>query len=224
MGTRLLVEVVNAAPATLTHREAWVLAVLAGDADDESRTTRSSVEDPALLRRARVSRPQMYAVLRTLAAKGVLKRTAAGHRHGTAQYEVLPLDTPAPAAAEAPKRKAPAQPAPPQPRRERPAARASPAGFEDFWQAYPRKVAKGSARTAYVKAVKRGADPATVTAAAAKHAAQWRAAHTEVRFIPHPATWLNQERYEDETDPTPAHQQPQIPGARYTDPTEKGIF
>ncbi|MEU1152671.1 hypothetical protein ABZ369_06580 [Streptomyces sp. NPDC005918] len=227
MGTRLIVEVVHAAPATLTHREAWVLAVLAEDAHDETRTTQSSVEDENLLRRARVSRPQMYAVLRALIAKGVLKRTAAGHRHGAARYELLPLSTaaPAPIAPEAPTRPARKPPAqPPQPRRARPAPRVAPAGFEEFWETYPRKAAKGSARTAYAKAVKRGADPTALTAAAAKHAAQWRAAHTEARFIPYPATWLNQERYEDETDPAPGHQQPQLPTGRYQDPTEKGIF
>ncbi|MFZ3569458.1 hypothetical protein ACNYS0_21130 [Streptomyces sp. BH034] len=226
MGTRLVVEVVNAAPTTLTHREAWVLAVLAGDADDDTRTTQSSVEATELLRQARVSRAQMYAVLRELINKGVLKRTAAGHRNGAARYELLPLDatTPAPAPApRAPIRKAP-RPAPP-PRRERPDARASPPdGFDEFWDAYPRKVAKGNARTAYAKAIKRGADPAALATAAARHAAQWRAAHTEPRFIPHPATWLNAERYDDEPEPQPGHQQPRLPGSGYQDPTEKGIF
>ncbi|MGD6761384.1 hypothetical protein ACOKM5_20835 [Streptomyces sp. BH097] len=226
MGTRLVVEVVKAAPSTLTHRESWVLAVLAEDADDATRTTQSSLEDPALLGRARVSRTQMYEVLRALVEKGVLKRTAAGHRHGAARYEVLSLDATAPAAPrpKAPARKA-AQPAPPPPRRERPAARASPPeGFDEFWEAYPRKVAKAPARAAYAKAVKGGADPAALAAAAAKHAAQWRAAHTELRFIPYPATWLNGERYDDETEPPSGHQQPRLPSPGYQDPTEKGIF
>lgn len=226
MGTRLIVEVVHAAPATLTHREAWVLAVLAEDAHDESRTTQASVENEDLLRRARVSRAQMYAVLRALITKGVLKRTVAGHRHGTAQYELLPLgDT----SVARPKTKFPTEnpppPSPAQPRRARPAARASPNGFDEFWQAYPRKVAKGTARTAWTKALKRGADPTAVTAAAARQAALWRAGHTEVRFIPHPATWLNGERYDDETDPAPASQ-PTLPGTprRFTDPADRGVF
>ncbi|NEC72947.1 hypothetical protein, partial [Streptomyces rochei] len=100
MGNRLVTEVMDMAPATLTHREAWVLAVLAADAHDETRTTQSSVEAPAILRRARVSRPQMYAVLKALTAKGVLKRAAAGQRNQAAAYLLLPLDAapqPAPA-------------------------------------------------------------------------------------------------------------------------------
>ncbi|MGI5196540.1 hypothetical protein ACQEVY_23310 [Streptomyces sp. CA-288835] len=102
-----------------------------------------------------------------------------------------------------------------------------PAAFDAFWITYPRKVAKGTARTAFAKALKRGADPAAITAAAARHAAQWRATHTEARFIPYPATWLNSERYDDESEPAASHTQPAIPGtptSRYTDPSERGIF
>ncbi|MGW7085048.1 hypothetical protein ACWGH2_16370 [Streptomyces sp. NPDC054871] len=221
MGTRLLAEVMNLAPTTLTHREAWVLAVLAADAHDDTRATQSSVEAPALLRRAKVSRPQMYAVLKSLTAKGVVKRTAAGHRNGVARYELLPLGA-------VPERSAQPEPAPARPPRKQPAARTTPptdTRFDEFWSAYPRKVAKGTARTAWKKALKRGAAPAAVTAAAARHAAQWRAAHTETRFIPHPATWLNSERYDDETDPAPASQPP-LPGTprRYTDPADRGVF
>ncbi|MGW4950631.1 hypothetical protein [Streptomyces parvulus] len=224
MGDRLVAEVMDMAPAMLTHREAWVLAVLAADAHDDTRTTQSSVEAPAALRRARVSRPQMYAVLKALTAKGVLKRAAAGQRNQAAAYTLLPLSAeprPAPArAASAPSRPAP-QASPP---RKRPAAPAN-TGFTEFWEAYPRKVAKGTARTAWAKALKRGATAQHITAAAARAAAQWRAAHTEPRFIPHPATWLNGERYDDEPEQPPNQNQPTLPGtSRYTDPSEKGIF
>ncbi|WP_435643388.1 hypothetical protein ACR9VJ_18245 [Streptomyces sp. H49] len=222
MGSRLVTEVMDMAPATLTHREAWVLAVLAADADDDTRTTQSSVESPEILRRARVSRPQMYAVLRSLIAKEALTRVAVGQRNQAAAY-ALPLA----AAAPPPAPKPPTPPAlrrtprKPSPRRPSPPADA---GFDDFWAAYPRKVAKGTARTAWAKALKRGAEPADVIAAAARAAAQWRAAHTETRFIPHPATWLNGERYDDEPETLPAHNQPTLPGTRYTDPSERGVF
>ncbi|MBQ1096298.1 hypothetical protein KBY55_09400 [Streptomyces sp. b94] len=227
MGNRLVTEVMDMAPATLTHREAWVLAVLAADAHDDTRTTQSSVEAPAILLRARVSRPQMYAVLKALIAKGVLKRAAAGQRNQAAAYTLLPLDA---APQPAPDRTAPAAPrrlaSPPRPARKR-TAPSPPAdtGFDEFWAAYPRKVAKGTARGAWAKALKRGISAEHITAAATRAAAQWRAAHTELRFIPHPATWLNGERYDDEPEPTPAQNQPPLPGtARYTDPSEKGIF
>ncbi|MFF9270464.1 hypothetical protein [Streptomyces rochei] len=226
MGNRLVTEVMDMAPATLTHREAWVLAVLAADAHDETRTTQSSVEAPAILRRARVSRPQMYAVLKALTAKGVLKRAAAGQRNQAAAYLLLPLDTaPQPAPAPPASRRPAPQPRPERPARKRTAPPPADTGFEEFWAAYPRKVAKGTARGAWAKAMKRGVSAQHITAAATRAAAQWRAAHTELRFIPHPATWLNGERYDDEPEPTPAQNQPPLPGtSRYTDPSEKGIF
>jgi hypothetical protein len=251
VGIRLIVEVMDHAPTTLTHREAWVLGVLAEDARDETRVTWSSVESPRMLRRARVSRPQMYEVLRQLIAKGAIKKITAGQKNGIAKYELLPMapvqsqeipDAEAPAQRpESPDTDAPqcpetpdvsvreSQTPTPQPLVERtntPAPAAADAAFDAFWSAYPRKVAKGTARAAFAKALKRGADPAAITAAAARHAAQWRAAHTEARFIPHPATWLNGERYDDEPEPQPATNQPTLPGApqRYTDPAERGVF
>lgn len=74
--------------------------------------------------------------------------------------------------------------------------------FQEFWRAYPRRVGKGTARKAWAKALKNGAD-AGVMIAAAKQFAVWKK-HTEARWIPHPATWLNAERWDDEPDPTPA--------------------
>ncbi|MFE5258277.1 hypothetical protein [Streptomyces coelicoflavus] len=212
------------APATLTHREAWVLAVLAADAHDDTRTTQSSVEASAVLRRARVSRPQMYAVLKALITKGVLKRAAAGQRNQAAAYTLLPLDAePQPVPARPARR--PAAPPQARPARKQAAARANDTGFDEFWAAYPRKVAKGTARTAWAKALKRGVSAQHITAAAARASAQWRAAHTELRFVPHPTTWLNGERYDDEPEQPPAQNQPALPGtSRYTDPSEKGIF
>ncbi|MGX1223179.1 hypothetical protein [Streptomyces ambofaciens] len=226
MGDRLVAEVMDMAPATLTHREAWVLAVLAADAHDDTRTTQSSVEAPAVLRRARVSRPQMYAVLKALTVKGVLKRAAAGQRNQAAAYTLLPLDAEQQPAAR-PAAAAPRRPAP-QPQA-RPARKRTPppadTGFDEFWAAYPRKVAKGTARAAWTKTLKRGVAAEHITKAAVRASAQWRAAHTELRFIPHPATWLNGERYDDEPEPTPAQNQPPLPGTtRYTDPSDKGIF
>lgn len=226
MGDRLVTEVMDMAPATLTHRETWVLAVLAADAHDDTRTTQSSVEAPTILRRARVSRPQMYAVLRALITKGVLKKSAAGQRNQAAAYALLPLDAePQPVAARPAPTRRPAAPQQARPARKQAAARVNDTGFDEFWAAYPRKVAKGTARGAWVKALKRGISAEHITAAATRAAAQWRAAHTEPRFIPHPATWLNGERYDDEPEQTPAQNQPPLPGtARYTDPSEKGIF
>jgi hypothetical protein len=91
VGIRLFVEVLDYAPATLTHREKLILAVLAEDAPDKTRVTWSSVEDPKILRRGKVTRPQMYEVLKALTAKGVLKKASAGQKNAVAKYELLPL-------------------------------------------------------------------------------------------------------------------------------------
>ncbi|MYW48847.1 hypothetical protein [Streptomyces sp. SID161] len=94
MGSRLYVEVLDYAPTTLTHREKLALSVLADDARDSTRVTWSSVESAKILRRAQVSRPQMYEVIKSLVRKGVLEKVSAGQKHGTAKYRILPLQCP----------------------------------------------------------------------------------------------------------------------------------
>ncbi|MET8765512.1 hypothetical protein [Streptomyces sp. NPDC004658] len=94
MGSRLYVEVLDYAPTTLTHREKLALAVLADDARDSTRITWSSVESEKILRRAQVSRAQMYAVIKALIEKGVLEKVTAGQKHGKAKYRILPLQCP----------------------------------------------------------------------------------------------------------------------------------
>ena len=76
-------------------------------------------------------------------------------------------------------------------------------GFDDFWAAWPRKVDKGHARTAWRTAAKK-ADPSVIVAAAAAFAAKCKAERTEPKFICHAATWLRGERWTDqETDARP---------------------
>lgn len=71
-----------------------------------------------------------------------------------------------------------------------------PPGFAEFWIAYPRKVAKPAAIKAF-KAALAKSDHATIIKGleTAKHSAQWT--RDGGQFIPHPATWLNQERWND---------------------------
>lgn len=68
--------------------------------------------------------------------------------------------------------------------------------FDQFWKAYPNKKAKPQALKAYAKALEK-TDHATLVAAV--HAQRgWR---TWIDgFVPHPATWLNAERWTDEPD------------------------
>jgi hypothetical protein len=69
--------------------------------------------------------------------------------------------------------------------------------FEAFWSAYPRKVGKASARKAWPKACKK-LEASRLVKAAVYWAGLWLQAGTDVQFIPHPATWLNGERWSDD--------------------------
>ena len=70
--------------------------------------------------------------------------------------------------------------------------------FDEFWQHYPRKQGKGAARTAWTKAIAK-ADAATIIAAAAAYRDD---PNREDGFTAHAATWLNQERWDDEPLPS----------------------
>jgi uncharacterized protein YdaU (DUF1376 family) len=71
------------------------------------------------------------------------------------------------------------------------------AGFEEFWQAYPHKVGKGGAWRVWRRIRDRPPNPELLAALERqKGSTQWRRDHG--RYIPHPATWLNQRRWEDE--------------------------
>ncbi|MFZ3595830.1 helix-turn-helix domain-containing protein [Streptomyces sp. BH104] len=83
-------------------------------------------------------------------------------------------------------------------------------GFEAFWSAYPRRfrgagsVARRITQRAWTNALLRGGNAAAITDAATRHATQWSAVNAAPRDILHPATWLNDERYEDdESEPAP---------------------
>jgi len=71
--------------------------------------------------------------------------------------------------------------------------------FDVLWQVYPRRIGKGAARTAFARASKKD-DPITIIDAAHKYAEFCKLQGTEQRFIPHLATWLNQERWDDDLD------------------------
>ena len=71
--------------------------------------------------------------------------------------------------------------------------------FDTFWREYPRKVGKGDARKKFAKALtKTSFDNIMAALQRVKASAQWT--KDGGQFVPHPATWLNQERWEDEVD------------------------
>lgn len=67
--------------------------------------------------------------------------------------------------------------------------------FETFWLHCPRKVGKGGARTAYRRALEK-TSPETLLGGITAHAMAMSG--KDETYIPHPATWLNQERWNDQ--------------------------
>ena len=79
-----------------------------------------------------------------------------------------------------------------------------PSGFARWWEAYPNKVGKQAAERAYAAACRKigGHDPPRVLLDGLQRALAsgvW-----DEGFIPHPTTWLNQGRWDDEPAPKPS--------------------
>lgn len=74
--------------------------------------------------------------------------------------------------------------------------------FDDFWAVYPRRAGKAAAAAKWQHLEKRGVDLSLVLAGARRFASDPNL--PEATFIPHPITWLNQGRWED--DPLPARE------------------
>jgi len=68
-------------------------------------------------------------------------------------------------------------------------------GFTEFWKAYPNKTGKGAAEKSWEK---QKPDLATVLAALSWQTKQDAWTKDQGKFIPHPSTYLNQRRWEDE--------------------------
>lgn len=93
------------------------------------------------------------------------------------------------------------------------------ADFDDWWQHYPKKVGKGQARKAYRSARKK-VDHDTLVAAVKAQEPKLMAKGAE--FCPHPSTWLNGERWEDQTTTT-APEQPRLPLASQLEVAPSGM-
>jgi hypothetical protein len=82
--------------------------------------------------------------------------------------------------------------------------------FEQFWQHYPRKIAKRAAQKAFDRLTKQ--EQSDAVEAIEQHVAYWKLKGTEMDFIPHASTWINQGRFEDELDMTPKEvKRPSLP-------------
>lgn len=96
--------------------------------------------------------------------------------------------------------------------------------FSAFWDAYPRKVGKGAARKAWLKAVKRAGSARVVIDGAERFAREVAAqqkvdrdqnrGRNTMEFVPYPATWLNGERWSDAVEPGKTKVDMRIPPKR----------
>lgn len=93
----------------------------------------------------------------------------------------------------------------PQPSKEQP-------DFGYLWEHFPRKQAKIAAKKAWDKAIANGADPEAIVAGARRFAAD---PNRDPMFTPHPATWLNEGRWEDEPLPSRNGNRPPEPPPHY---------
>ena len=77
--------------------------------------------------------------------------------------------------------------------------------FENFWQVYPKKVGKGAAYQSWQKIKPNRELQAKITQSIEqqKKSDQWQ----DVKYIPNPATWLNQGRWDDQLPERSAHGQ-----------------
>lgn len=90
--------------------------------------------------------------------------------------------------------------------------------FETFWRAYPRRVGKGAARKAFEKAIR-----LTTLAAMLDAIALYQRCKPGYQDFCHPATWLNQERWDDEWS-TPGPVRNYADAARNIVYGEEGLF
>lgn len=111
-----------------------------------------------------------------------------------------------------------------------PAPRGFPAGFEEFWAAYPNKVGKKAAAKAFPAALKSigGPAPLAVILEGLARAVVSRRWNDPTYTKPNPATWLNQGRWEDEHEPATSessnHGRQSSPRAAKLDQMQSGLL
>jgi uncharacterized protein YdaU (DUF1376 family) len=76
-------------------------------------------------------------------------------------------------------------------------------GFDSFWSAYPRKVAKAEAQKSFIKINPDAEVLGQMIASLAKSRQSTDWLKDNGQFVPFPSTWLNQRRWEDETSDQP---------------------
>lgn len=82
------------------------------------------------------------------------------------------------------------------------AERTEPDRFDDFWSRYPKRVSKKAARKAWGAMTE--ANRASALAVIESHVAMWVAEGRGTATVPHAATWLNGESWDDEVGFVPS--------------------
>jgi hypothetical protein len=73
-----------------------------------------------------------------------------------------------------------------------------PAGFAEFWQAYPRRIDHADAMKAWTRLAPDAELQRVILAALEQHKRSDQWSRDEGRYIPHPATWINKRRWESQ--------------------------
>jgi hypothetical protein len=75
--------------------------------------------------------------------------------------------------------------------------------FTLFWETYPRRIGKGAAWKSYQKVRAELPPIDELVTIVERHCRTEQWTKDNGQFIPHPSTWLNQRRWEDEVDAKP---------------------
>lgn len=187
--------------ADLGLAEMMVLLSLADVADDAGHVVFARVEErdqAAIARKAHMSVATFRRTIRTLEEKRLLevvrdsRTTPNSYRitNATAQSERSPMSD----------RTAQSERSERSPVSDRSSLRRTDVvnvpEFERFWSIYPRHEAKKKAAEIFTRLLKSKVDPQQIIEGAERY--REKTLDTEVRFIAHPSTWLNQARWEDE--------------------------
>lgn len=188
--------------------ELLVMLALADFADDRGRCWPSIA---TIARRARMTPRSAQRILRKLEADGSVQINTGSARSGCNQYTITPDTvsprhsvtpdagvTPTPDAGVIP----PLTPVSPEPSLNHQLEPSEDIlskrdGFLEFWTRYPRRIGKAAARKAYVKALKVGTHDDIMFGLSQQMPSL---ASREQQYIPHPSTWLNQERWNDDPE------------------------
>ena len=92
--------------------------------------------------------------------------------------------------------------------------------FMMFWSIYPRKVGKAAAHKAWKRAIK-VAQRDSILSGAKSYAEEVLASEKALHFVSHPATWLNQEKWEDSVGQETKNQRFRCPNCGHIGATKK---